>query len=88
MAKKISDAVKDPAWQKLRASLVGKWVGNEEACLQKVLTHFGDCSSRHDPRFLRVYNYLTCSGFRSGNISHPVIDRFLAKLRKMRKEQP
>jgi len=82
----LKEIVSDPEWQKLRKSLLGKWRLHAVENLDVLKAYLGDLSAvnREDPKFLRVFNYLTGSGFRIGIISHPAIDEYLTKLRQIR----
>ena len=82
--KSIQEIVKDPEWQALRQSMVGHWKYNAHPFINKLRAYLGDIKDPAHPRFRRVYNYLTGSGFRIGVISHPDIDVFLAELRRIR----
>ena len=73
--KPISELVKDPAWQKLRISLLGQWKINPIKCCQKLREYLGSISNTTEDKLRIVMNYLTGSGFRHGVIKHPCIQK-------------
>jgi hypothetical protein len=79
--KSIKEIVNDPEWQELRQSMVGMWKQRPVYNVYCLRDYLGDITDPEHPKFRRVYNYLTGSGFRIGVISHPDIDLFLAQLR-------
>jgi hypothetical protein len=83
----IQEIVKDPEWQKLRKSFLGRWRANPTVCLGELKAYLGNVTDRHDHRFIHVYNYVTGTGFRVGIISHPSITDFVLFLRKCRDDQ-
>ena len=76
--KPIRDIVKDPAWQKIRESLLGKWKTEPDKCCAKVRSYVTPLSSVSNDKLRIVMNYLTGTGFRTGRIKHECI----SKLRK------
>ena len=82
--KDLKSIVADPEWQALRQSLLGTWRNDAANSVLRLRDYLGLVSDRNDPKFIRVYNYLTGTGFRSGWISHPAIDLFLGELRVLR----
>lgn len=64
--KPIKELVKDPHWQKVRVSLLGKWKTKPEWCSQQLRDYLGPISSTSDDKLRIVMNYLTSSGFRIG----------------------
>jgi hypothetical protein len=67
----IRRVVADPEWQRLRASMVGTWMGFPYYNVARLRKYLG---AWDDPmRLRRVLNYLTGSGFRSGAIQHAVV---------------
>ena len=79
----IRDVVNEPAWQALRAGLVGRWTfhpAENVAFLRSYLA--ARVGTPEEPLATRrVLNYLTGSGFRLRVISHRDIDVFLAEVR-------
>ena len=67
--KKISELVKDPRWQDLRKSLLGRWKKNPDWCLQELRNYLGPISKADDGKLIIVLNYLTGTAFRTGAIS-------------------
>lgn len=65
---KMSELVKDPHWQKVRKSLLGKWKENPDWCCQQLRNYLGPLSSAQYDKLRIVMNYLTGTGFRSGLI--------------------
>lgn len=62
----IREVVADPDWQLLRESFVGTWREREDENVLKLIRYL---EVRPEPiRVRRVYNYLTGSGFRMGQI--------------------
>lgn len=83
MQNKIKEIVNDPEWQKLREGLLGTWNFQPEKNCHALERYLGDFS---DPlKLRRVSNYLTGSGFRSGRIQHPEINRLLKKIKNLKK---
>ena len=78
--KPIRDIVKDPSWQKVRVSLLGKWAKEPEACCRKLEACLGSVHSAHEDKLRRVMNYLTGTGFRTGRIKHPCISKIRASI--------
>ena len=76
--KPIKDIVKEPNWQKVRVSLLGKWAKEPEACCRKLESYLGSVRSASDDKLRIVMNYLTGTGFRTGRIKHPCISKIRA----------
>lgn len=80
--KSVSELVKDPEWQKLRQSLLGKWKTNPDWCIQQLRDYLGPIQEADENKLIIVLNYLTGSGFRTGVIS----SRDNPKISKLRGE--
>ena len=78
----IRTVVDDPEWQNLRASLVGTWKRSPQLNCTRLRKYLGDM--KDGLRLRRVHNYLTGSGFRTRQISHPDIDQLLKEVRVAR----
>lgn len=78
--KEVVELVKDPVWQKLRESFVGTWKTTPAENVRK-LKHFLGTNPSID-KLRIVLNYLTCSGFRTGNIKHEGADKLRDWVRK------
>jgi len=82
MAKRsISQIVKDPEWQKIRASIVGKWNLEPKECCDKLKKFLGPIHSTTNDKLRIVMNYVTGSGFRMGKIQHPCIDNIKTQIK-------
>ena len=73
--KPIHKIVKDPAWQKVRESLIGQWKERPEWCIRQLRAYIGPFSKTSDDKLRIVMNYLTGSGFRTGRIKHSDIQK-------------
>jgi len=71
--KEVVELVKDPTWQKLRESFVGTWKKTPDENVRRLKQFLGTNPSIDKLRI--VLNYLTCSGFRTGNIKHAGADK-------------
>lgn len=69
----IRDIVKDPTWQKVRVSLLGKWAKEPEWCCSQLRKYIEPISKATVTELRIMMNYLTGTGFRMGKISHPCI---------------
>lgn len=78
--KEVSKLVKDPTWQRLRESFVGTWKKTPEENVRKLKHFLGENPSESKLRI--VLNYLTGSGFRSGNIKNKSADALREWVRK------
>lgn len=67
--KPISEIVKDPEWQKLRESLIGKWKENPKWCIKQLRNFLGDVKKADKDKLRIVLNYTISSAFRTGKIS-------------------
>ena len=80
----IKELVKDSEWQKLREDLKGKWTKDPLGNCHKLRSYLG---SMNDEKKLRiVMNYLVGSGFRTGKIKHPCIQKLRNDISKALKE--
>lgn len=71
--------VRNTRWQSLRLSFIGTWKKTPEKNVM-MLRNFYDPENPYKTRI--VLNYLTGTCFRSGNITHPEITKFLDEVRK------
>lgn len=65
--------VKDPGWQSVRKSLLGKWAQDPKGSCARLRSYLGNVSSTSNDKIKVVMNYLTGTGFRTGRIKHPCI---------------
>lgn len=75
MSTPMSELVKDPEWQKVRASLEGQWSSRPEWCCQQLRKYLGNTKTTTKNKMRIVQNYLVGTGFRTGKIKHPCITR-------------
>jgi hypothetical protein len=73
--KPIREIVKDPSWQKVRKRLVGRWKENPQWCVSQLRSYLGPIDEASEDQLRIVMNYLTGSGFRTGRIKHPDIQK-------------
>lgn len=78
--KPIREIVKDPSWQKVRESLLGKWKNEPEWCCNQLRNYLGNISTASNTQIRIVMNYLVGSGFRTGRIKNPCIVLLRTKL--------
>jgi hypothetical protein len=76
----VKELVKDPEWQKVRQSLLGKWTDRPNWCVSELRDYLGHISSADEKKLKIVMNYLTGTGFRTGTISS-IKNPPIAKLR-------
>lgn len=77
----IKKVVDDPEWQKLRLWLKGKWAAQGPECVRRLRDYFE--KDKKDPwRVRRVLNYVTCSGFRTGAIKEPSVNKLREEVRE------
>jgi len=62
---------------KLREELVGQWIEHPTESIQRLKEFLGNTKEVDNRKLRIIENYLTGSGFRSGNIKHPEIDKLL-----------
>jgi hypothetical protein len=67
--KSVSELVQDPGWQKIRVSLLGRWKGSPEWCINQLKGYLGSIDDAPDDRLIIILNYLTGTAFRTGMIS-------------------
>ena len=79
--------VKDPAWQKVRQSLLGKWKESPEWCCSQLQKYLGSISTTSKDKIKVVQNYLTGTGFRTGKIKHACITKLRMQLAMERKKR-
>jgi len=70
---KTSQLVKDPEWQKVRKSLLGKWKEKPEWCCSQLKKYLGSLSKTTNNKIKIVMNYLTGTAFRIGKIKPPCV---------------
>jgi hypothetical protein len=85
--KSIKDIVRSPEWQSLRESLVGTWKESPAQNVQRLRKFLGSISDTSDDKLAIIHNYLTGSGFRSGNIQHEEVTKLLNQVRKERERR-
>ena len=83
----IKEVVNLPEWQALRKSFLGTWKKTPEENVAKLRSFLGGVSEASDRKLHIVHNYLTGSGFRSGNITHPSIMKLRDQVREERKRR-
>ncbi len=69
----IKVIVKDPKWQKVRKSLLGKWKTRPDWCCMQLRKYLGPINKTTNDKLRIVQNYLSGSGFRMGKIKHDCI---------------
>jgi hypothetical protein len=80
---RLREYVKDARWQALRGALVGTWMVHPCANVVRLRRYLGRSIRNPDsPRFVRVYNYITGTAFRTGRIKHPELTRLHKELRR------
>jgi len=86
---KISEITKDPNWQKVRKSLLGKWKENPTWCCNQLKQYLGNIRTTDEKKLRIVMNYLTGFGFRMGKIKNQCIQNIrdsISNEKKRRKE--
>jgi hypothetical protein len=73
--KPIREIVKDPRWQKVRKSLLGKWKTEPEWCCKQLRNYLGTLTGASNAELRIVMNYLVGTAFRLGKIKHPCITK-------------
>ena len=76
----IKDIVQDKKWQRVRMSLKGKWKQNPKWCCDQLKKYLGTVRTANDDALRQVANYLTGSGFRTGNIKDPSISKLRGEI--------
>lgn len=69
----MKELVKNPEWQKLRKSFEGTWKKSPESNCLKLRNYLDNFKDEKKLRI--VMNYLTGTGFRTGNIKHKCISK-------------
>jgi len=64
----IQKIVDDKDWQKLRESFLGTWKKTPKENVKKLREYLKSGSGSEELRYVRVYNYVTGTVFRSGII--------------------
>lgn len=80
---RLKEIVRDIEWQRIRESFLGTWKTQAVENVRTLRNYLGDISKLHpdDPKFVRVYNYIACSGFRSKKIQHPDVTKLHHELK-------
>ena len=78
--KPVSEIVKDPAWQKVRESLLGQWKENSAWCCNQLRSYLGNIDSASNDKIRILMNYLTGTAFRIGKIKPPCVTLLRTKL--------
>jgi hypothetical protein len=63
--------VRSEDWQKVRKSLLGKWMNDPEWCCSQLKKYLGSLNKTDNDKIRVVMNYLTGTGFRTGKIKPP-----------------
>ena len=87
MKKLMVDLVNRPDWQELRRSFLGTWKQTPEENVKKLRGWLGDIGSTSDDKLKIVMNYLTGTGFRTGNIKHESIQKLRDDISQERKRR-
>lgn len=84
----------DPTWLELRSAMIGTWKEKPEDNVLKLRTYLGwhikedspnKVISRKDPKYRRVFGYLSNSAFNPlGPLDHPKIREFMIELKKIK----
>lgn len=80
MEEKIKDLVKDPDWQRIRKSMIGKWNEYPSWCCKQLRDYLGNITTCPINKLRIVMNYLTGTGFRTGRISHPCVNQIRSSI--------
>lgn len=81
---RIQEIVNNEEWQSLRKSMKGTWKRKPGENCHRLKEYLGQKDDYLKLR--RVLNYLTGSGFRSGVISHPDINKLKIEVKIKLKE--
>ncbi|HQC61357.1 MAG TPA: hypothetical protein PLA60_03260 [Candidatus Pacearchaeota archaeon] len=73
--RKLPKEIKEEEWQKVRRSLIGNWKKRPEWCCRQLRNYLGPIKTAPYEKLIIVLNYLTGTGFRTGNIQHPCITK-------------
>ena len=71
----MKELVKRKDWQQLRKSMLGTWRQTPVENVQKLRKWLGPLETAEYDKLRIVMNYLTGTGFRTGRITHPEIQR-------------
>lgn len=80
MKPSMKDIVNRADWQKLRKELLGTWKHSPKENIKKLIDFIGDFKSTEIEKLKIVMNYLTGTGFRTGRIKHPSIQRLRSEI--------
>ena len=80
MKKPISELVKDPDWQKIRKSMLGRWTKDPNWCCAQLHKYLGSVTSTNEDKLRIVMNYLTGTAFRIGKIKPPCVIKLRAEI--------
>ena len=69
----ISELVKNEEWQKVRRSMLGKWVAQPQWCCDQLTNYLGSITTTTNDKLRIVMNYATGSVFRTGKVKHPCV---------------
>lgn len=78
--KPMKDIVKDPKWQAVRESLLGKWNKDPEWCCAQLRKYIEPISKATVTQLRIMMNYLTITPIRMGKIKHPCINKLRAEI--------
>jgi len=72
--------VRSDQWQAVRKSFLGQWKQRPDWCCSQLRRYIGSLSSTSNDKIKVVMNYLTGTGFRTGNIKHPCITKLRTQM--------
>ena len=75
----IKRIVDNPEWQSIRKSFLGTWKETPAKNISRLRKYLGEKPWTSHDKLRRVVNYLTGSGFRTKQITHPSIDSLLSE---------
>lgn len=79
--------VRSEDWQKVRKSLLGKWMSEPEWCCTQLKKYLGKIEKTSKDKMKVVMNYLVSSAFRIGKINHPCVIKLRTQLSMERKKR-
>jgi len=72
--------VRSSTWQAVRKSLLGQWPTRPTWCCVQLRKYLGPFNKTSMDKLNVVMNYLTGTGFRTGQIKHPCISALRAQI--------
>ena len=76
----MMELVKNEEWQKVRTSLLGKWMSKPDWCCEQLRKYMGSIESTTDDKLRILMNYVTGTAFRIGKINPPCVLKFRAEI--------